>query len=181
MTTRPAGIAVLGSTGSIGRQALDIIASLPDRFQVIGLSAGSNRRVLEEQARLFNPSVVHLDELEPGSAPIGPAWASMEEMATHPDVDVLFVGTTGKVGLLPALAALETGKAVALANKEALVMAGHLLTAAAETYGGRLNPVDSEHSAIWQCLWGEEQQNHPPPDPDRVRRRLPRPAHRRVR
>lgn len=85
--------------------------------------------------------------------------ASPEEIATNAEVDVLLVGTTGKAGLLPALAALKAGKAVALANKEALVMAGAILTDAARRHGGQLRPVDSEHSAIWQCLWGEDSGN----------------------
>jgi 1-deoxy-D-xylulose-5-phosphate reductoisomerase len=84
------------------------------------------------------------------------AWASMEEMAVHPDVELVVVATAGTAGLGPTLAALRAGKAVALANKEVLVMAGHTVTRAAEDGGGELRPIDSEHSAIWQCLWGED-------------------------
>jgi len=80
----------------------------------------------------------------------------MEEMASHPDVDIVVVATAGKAGLLPTLAAVRAGKVVALANKEVLVMAGHLLVAAARQHGAELRPIDSEHSAIWQCLWGED-------------------------
>jgi 1-deoxy-D-xylulose-5-phosphate reductoisomerase len=83
-------------------------------------------------------------------------WATMEEMAQHRDVDIVVVATAGKAGLDPTLAALSSGKAVALANKEVLVMAGGAITRAAEAGGGELRPVDSEHSAIWQCLWGED-------------------------
>jgi 1-deoxy-D-xylulose-5-phosphate reductoisomerase len=86
----------------------------------------------------------------------GAAWTTPEEIATHPDVEIVIVGTVGAVGLGPTLAALEAGKVVALANKEVLVMAGGLVRAAAERGGGSLRPVDSEHSALWQCLWGEE-------------------------
>ena len=85
-----------------------------------------------------------------------PAWATMEEMASLPDVDIVVVATAGKAGLHPTLAALRAGKVVALANKEVLVMAGHLVTEAAERGSGQLRPIDSEHSAVWQCLWGEE-------------------------
>jgi 1-deoxy-D-xylulose-5-phosphate reductoisomerase len=154
------GVAVLGSTGSIGRQALDIIASLPDRFQVVALSAGANAGLLEEQVRRFKPRLYHLAEPSPDKDGLaGVEMALPEEIASHPEVDVLLVGTTGKAGLLPALEALRAGKAVALANKEALVMAGGVLTEAARKHGGELRPVDSEHSAIWQCLWGEDNKN----------------------
>lgn len=151
---RPINIAILGSTGSIGRQTLEIVASLPDRFKVLALAAGSNRDLLLHQVVRFQPQVVHLEQGGEGLPDV--ATATPEEIACHPEVDVLLVGTTGKAGLLPALAALKAGKAVALANKEALVMAGGILTQAAKRYGGQLRPVDSEHSAIWQCLWGED-------------------------
>lgn len=151
---RPINIAILGSTGSIGRQTLEIVASLPDRFKVLALAAGSNRDLLLHQVVRFQPQVVHLEQGGEGLPDV--ATATPEEIACNPEVDVLLVGTTGKAGLLPALAALKAGKAVALANKEALVMAGGILTQAAKRYGGQLRPVDSEHSAIWQCLWGED-------------------------
>ncbi len=82
-------------------------------------------------------------------------WAEMEEMAGHPDVDLVIVATAGSAGLGPTLAALRAGKSVALANKEVLVMAGHIITAEARRSRVVLRPIDSEHSAIWQCLWGE--------------------------
>ena len=156
----PIRVAILGSTGSIGRQALDIVASIPDQFQVMALAAGSNVGLLQQQLEQFHPSFVHA--AGPGSlanASLSAEVAAPEDIAVHPDLDVLLVGTTGKAGLLPALAALKAGKAVALANKEALVMAGSILTEAARQHGGQLRPVDSEHSAIWQCLWGEETSN----------------------
>ena len=155
------GVAILGSTGSIGRQTLDVIRRLPGRFRVIGLAGGNNHTLLEDQSREFHPELVwcqaadrHMD-LKAASGRKA-RWATMEEMAVHPDVDVLVVATAGAAGLAPTLAALEAGKAVALANKEVLVMAGHLVTRAAERGRGELRPVDSEHSAIWQCLWGED-------------------------
>jgi 1-deoxy-D-xylulose-5-phosphate reductoisomerase len=158
---RPTGVAILGSTGSIGRQTLDVIRSLPDRFRVVALSAGRNVTLLEEQAREFKPRLIcserEADYLREriGGDGIRAEWAEMEEMAAHPDVDVVVVGTVGATGLGPTLAAARAGKAIAIANKEVLVMAGQIVTEEARRHGAELRPVDSEHSAIWQCLWGE--------------------------
>jgi 1-deoxy-D-xylulose-5-phosphate reductoisomerase len=158
---RPTGVAILGSTGSIGRQTLDVIGSLPDRFRVIALSAGRNVTLLEEQAREFRPRLICSDREADylrgriGGDPIRAEWAEMEEMAVHPDVDVVVVATVGAAGLAPSLAAARAGKAIAIANKEVLVMAGQIVTEVAQRHGAELRPVDSEHSAIWQCLWGE--------------------------
>jgi 1-deoxy-D-xylulose-5-phosphate reductoisomerase len=154
-------VAVLGSTGSIGRQTLDVIRSLPGRFNVIALAAGSNVTILEEQAREFRPRMLFcereeeyiLDRIKDGS--ITGKWTPMEAMAEHRDVDLVVVATVGATGLAPTLAAARAGKAIAIANKEVLVMAGHILTAECRRSGAQLRPVDSEHSAIWQCLWGE--------------------------
>ena len=155
------GVAILGSTGSIGRQTLDVIRSLPEHFRVIALAGGSNHTLLEDQSREFHPELVwcqndgrHMD-LKAASGK-KTMWATMEEMAAHPGVDVVVVGTAGAAGLGPTIAALRAGKAVALANKEVLVMAGSIVTKEAERGRGELRPVDSEHSAIWQCLWGED-------------------------
>jgi 1-deoxy-D-xylulose-5-phosphate reductoisomerase len=156
------GLVVLGSTGSIGRQTLDVVRGLRGRFRVVGLTAGRNVAALEQQVREFAPRLVGSESdddyarLKSASSGPAPAWATMEEMATHPEADLVVVAPTGKTGLHPTLAALRAGKIVALANKEVLVMAGHLITQAAEQGGGQLRPIDSEHSAIWQCLWGEE-------------------------
>ena len=155
------GVAVLGSTGSIGRQTLEVIRQLPGRFRVVALAGGTNRTLLEDQSREFHPALVWCqsgDDAMTLRAAAGRTaqWAPMEEMAVHPDVDIVVVATAGTAGLAPTLAALHAGKAVALANKEVLVMAGHAVTRAAEGGGGELRPVDSEHSAIWQCLWGED-------------------------
>src|SRR5438093_4820535 len=92
-----------------------------------------------------------------GGVPV--RWAEMEEMAAHPDVDLVIVATVGSAGLGPTLAAIRAGKSVALANKEVLVMAGHIITAEARRYNVELRPIDSEHSAIWQCLWGEARES----------------------
>ena len=161
LAMKPIGLAVLGSTGSIGRQTLDVVSSLPDKFNVIALAAGSNVTLLEEQTRQFRPRLIGADReadylysrIVDGK--LTARWATMEEMASHPDVHLVVVATVGSAGLGPTLAALRAGKAVALANKEVLVMAGHILTAEARRHGAQLRPIDSEHSAIWQCLWGE--------------------------
>ena len=157
LTGRRLGLVVLGSTGSIGRQTLDVVRSLPGRFTIIGLAAGANVTLLEEQAREFHPRLIRCDrEAEYLRGRISAAWATMEEMASHPDTDLVVVATVGATGLAPTLAALRAGKAVALANKEVLVIAGQLITAEAGRHGAQLRPIDSEHSAIWQCLWGEQ-------------------------
>ena len=161
MTERARGVAILGSTGSVGRQTLDVIRHLPGHFRVVALAGGSNHTLLEDQSREFHPDFVWCQNAERNmnlKAASGrkTRWASMEEMAAHPDVDIVVVGTVGAAGLGPTIAALRAGKAVALANKEVLVMAGAIITQEAERHGGELRPVDSEHSAIWQCLWGED-------------------------
>jgi 1-deoxy-D-xylulose-5-phosphate reductoisomerase len=162
---KPTRLAVLGSTGSIGRQTLDVVRSLPGRFNVIALAAGNNVTLLEEQVREFRPRYVCagreaenlMDNLGRGGQ--AAKWLEMEEMAAHPDVDLVVVATVGSAGLGPTMAAIRAGKAVALANKEVLVMAGHIITAEARRSGAELRPIDSEHSAIWQCLWGEDRES----------------------
>ena len=155
-----ARVAVLGSTGSIGRQALDVIRQFPERFQVVALAAGQNCAELARQVHEFRPryvaSAAESPELASAIEAVGARTASMDEMAVADDVDIVLVGTAGAAGLTPTLEALERGRPVAIANKEVLVMAGHLVRAAMLRGGGQLRPVDSEHSAIWQCLWGEE-------------------------
>ena len=145
-------LVVLGSTGSIGRQTLEVIAAFPDRFQVVGLAAGENAALLAEQAARFGPRFVCCRrKLPPGDYQA----LSLEEMAAHPEADIVVIATPGRSGLSPTLAAVEAGKRIALANKESLVMAGEIITAAARKSGASIIPVDSEHSAIWQCLEGE--------------------------
>ena len=151
---------MLGSTGSIGRQALDVIRQLPRRFQVVALAAGRNSTELARQVAEFAPKYVASEsdstDLRDAITATGARRTDMDEIALSPEVDVLLVGTAGAAGLTPTLKALEAGLPVAIANKEVLVMAGHLVRAAMLRGGGELRPVDSEHSAIWQCLWGEE-------------------------
>ncbi len=145
-------LAILGSTGSIGRQTLDVVRALPDRFQVVGLAAGSNIALLEAQADEFKPELVAYSgrKVLPGYQTV-----SLEEMAAHPSVDKLVIATGGRAGLRPLLAAIRAGKVIALSNKEALVMAGAIMTREARLHKATILPVDSEHSAIWQCLHGE--------------------------
>lgn len=156
----PLRVALFGSTGSIGRQTLDVIRDLPDRFTVTALAAGYNCDSLARQVAEFQPRYVFAEgrsaALSDAIEASGAAETTMDEMAVADDVDIVLVGTAGAAGLTPTLRALELGRPVAIANKEVLVMAGHLVRAALERGGGQLRPVDSEHSAIWQCLWGEE-------------------------
>ena len=150
-------IVILGSTGSIGRQTLDIVRAFPDEFQVVGLAAGNNTTLLLEQVAEFTPDYVWcanpLADL-PGGVELLP----MADMASLPEVDQVMVALMGAVGLTPTLSALRAGKQVALSNKEPIVMAGQVLKEAEAQHGGVILPVDSEPSAIWQCLQGED--NH---------------------
>jgi 1-deoxy-D-xylulose-5-phosphate reductoisomerase len=157
----PRGVALLGSTGSIGRQAVDVLTAHPDAFRVIALATGSNRPALDEQVARLHPAV----------AIVAPSDTALVELATRDDVDLVVVATGGVVSLRPILAALRAGKAVATANKETLVAGGHLVMPEARRLAAEsasrdqadpmasplawVRPIDSEHSAIWQCLVGE--------------------------
>ena len=161
MATDVIRIAVLGSTGSIGRQTLDVVRGLPDRFRVTALAAGRNIDALAAQVEEFAPAAIHAVD-EDAAADLrsasGADWAPLDEIAARDDVDVVLVATSGLAGLAPTLAGLEAGKPVAIANKEVLVVGGAAVRDALERNadrGAELRPVDSEHSAIWQCLWGE--------------------------
>ncbi len=146
---------MLGSTGSIGRQTLEVARSFPDRFDIIALAAGGNTALLKRQISEFKPKFVCCrGKLAP---PTGVKYErlSAEEMAAHPEVDIVVIATPGSSGLKPTLKAVKAGKKIALANKESLVSAGDIITRQAELNGARIMPVDSEHSAIWQCLEGE--------------------------
>ncbi len=147
------GVAVLGSTGSIGRSSLKVLARQRERFRVVALTAFGQQAQLEAQVAAFRPSFVGLVN---GDASNG--WKSgarcLVEAATHPDVRIVINGIVGAAGLEATLAALQAGKRVALANKETLVMAGELVTRTARECGGEIVPVDSEHSAVLQCVAG---------------------------
>ncbi len=152
-------IAVLGSTGSIGRQTLEVVRALPNRFKIIALAAGNNTSLLAEQISEFKPEVVFCqgDKTPLDTTGIDYEFLTLEEIACHPDVDIVVAGTSGKVGLKATLSAVKAGKTIALANKESLVMIGEIITAEAKRSNAAILPVDSEHSAIWQCLRGETQ------------------------
>ena len=139
-------IVILGTTGSIGTQTLDVVQRLPDFLRVVGLSAYRNETLLQEQAQKFGISPANL---EWGDA------ANLVRLATLPEADLVVVSVAGAVGTAATIAALEAGKDVALATKEVLVAAGELVTAAAKRSGAKLLTIDSEHSAIFQCLQGQ--------------------------
>ncbi|HEY1008290.1 MAG TPA: 1-deoxy-D-xylulose-5-phosphate reductoisomerase, partial [Sphingobacteriaceae bacterium] len=159
-------IAILGSTGSIGTQALEVIRHNPERFSVSVLTAQSNAGLLIEQALEFRPGKVviceeaHYDRVREALAVQGievyAGAGALSEVVTGDDTDVVLTALVGFAGLRPTIAAIEAGKNIALANKETLVVAGELVTRLAARHGVKLLPVDSEHSAIFQCLVGEE-------------------------
>ncbi|HBB98531.1 MAG TPA: 1-deoxy-D-xylulose-5-phosphate reductoisomerase [Blastocatellia bacterium] len=164
------GIAILGSTGSIGCNSLRVIESLgPERFKVVALAAGRNVRILADQIERHHPELVSVDTEESAAQLKAELMArsvtaprllcgegGLVEVATAELADCVISATVGAVGFVPTLRALEAGKRVALANKETLVMAGELMTRAAQKSGAELLPVDSEHNALHQCLRGEK-------------------------
>ena len=145
------GVAVLGSTGSIGRSTLDVLRRQRDHFELVALTFGKNRGEFERQRAEWHPTFAGC--AVPGG---GDPWRSgrevLVEAATRPDVDIVVNAVGGAAGLDATLAALRAVKRVALANKESLVMAGDLVVQAACTGGGEIVPVDSEHSAVLQCV-----------------------------
>lgn len=154
---------MLGSTGSVGRQTLDVIRCFPEHFRVVALAARSNVTLLAEQAQEFQPSLVacfagnpEIEQTARASLP-GVVFGEqgLIDVATQTGADIVVAATSGLEGLVPTLAAIAAGKTIALANKETLVMAGHLVMREAQRAGVSIVPVDSEHSAIWQCLRGE--------------------------
>src|SRR5919106_3434870 len=146
--TKRQGIAILGSTGSIGTTALKVLARHSARFRVAALTAFSNADLLREQVATFKPKFAEL--VTNGGR------QCLVDAATRDDVDIVLNAVVGAAGLDATLAALEAGKRVALANKETLVLAGDLASAAAKRGGGEIVPVDSEHSAILQCMSGRK-------------------------
>lgn len=157
---RPTRLAILGSTGSIGTQALGVVEACAGEFDVVGLAAGRNLELLLEQARRFGVEQVALaanegDEQIGGVTVLG-GESGLIRIAAESDADLVLVATIGAGGFAPTVAAVEAGRDIALASKELLVMSGQLLMRHAETHGVSVRPVDSEHSAVWQCLWGED-------------------------
>ena len=150
-------LAILGSTGSIGQQTLEVVRALPDQFRVVGLAAGKNTDLLARQIHEFNPDFIYYSDKKALLPNTEYKLLSLEDIASHPQVDTVVIATSGKAGLIPTLAAVKAGKNIALANKESLVMAGEIITSEAKLNAARIMPIDSEHSAIWQCLIGETQ------------------------
>lgn len=153
----PQGVVILGSTGSIGTSTLDVINALPDRLRVVGLAAGNNVDLLQQQIDRYLPvaaSTTSTGVRLMGTRQVAGAQALLE-LATLPEADIVVVATTSHAAIEPTIAALEAGKIVALANKEAIVAAGEIVMPVARSRPGMLRPVDSEHSALWQCLHGD--------------------------
>ena len=157
----PIGVAVLGSTGSVGRQTLEVIDHHPERFRVVALAAGSNVALLAEQAARYRPDLVAVDESADGVAAMSIEYPRVERgsagllaAATHPAADVVVVATSGHAAIESTYQAIAAGKTIALANKETIVCAGELIVPFAMERGVEIRPVDSEHSAIWQALGG---------------------------
>ena len=159
-------LAVLGSTGSVGTQTLEVVELYPDHFSITVLSAGKNAELLIQQALKFNPAAVVVcdkgafekvkDALQGKDIEVFYGEDALIEAVKRDDIDIVLTAVVGAVGLKPTVAAIESGKDIALANKETLVVAGELITGLIEKHQVKLLPVDSEHSAIFQCLAGEE-------------------------
>jgi len=148
------GVAILGSTGSIGCSALQVLGRQRERFRVVALTAHSNAGLLNQQAAEWKPAYVGIVNGGRGEGGRGKGTSCLVEAATRDDVQIVLNGIVGAAGLEATLAALRAGKRVALANKESLVMAGELVTEAARAGAGEVIPVDSEHSAVLQCITG---------------------------
>lgn len=157
-------IVILGSTGSIGKSTLDVISGFPDKFRVIGLTAGKNISLLMEQVNKFQPDVVAISDkkayeelrgrLKNNYPEILYGTKGIISVAEIPDANMVISAIVGSAGLLPTIAAIRAGKTVALANKETLVVAGNIVMSDVRRYGATILPVDSEHSAIFQCISG---------------------------
>jgi 1-deoxy-D-xylulose-5-phosphate reductoisomerase len=163
-------ITILGSTGSIGCSALDVIGKNPERFQVVALAAGKNIALLKKQIERFKPKVVAVSTKETAlklrysltnkdKVKIFYDKEGLKEIASFPSADVVISAISGSAGLIPTIAAIEAGKDIALANKETMVMAGEIVTRRAIKKRVKIIPVDSEHSAIFQCLEGQKSKN----------------------
>ena len=158
-------ICILGSTGSIGRSSLEVIANFPDRFRVTCLSANSNIDLLLQQVKRFQPNGVALlneqsastlKQYTNGSTQVLSGTKGIQELIQRDDIDIVISSMVGFAGLEPTIEAIKRGKTVALANKETLVVAGEIITSLAKKHNARIIPIDSEHSAILQCLAGEQ-------------------------
>ncbi|NTW07085.1 MAG: 1-deoxy-D-xylulose-5-phosphate reductoisomerase [Syntrophaceae bacterium] len=163
-------VTVLGSTGSIGVSALDVIEKNPGRFRVVALAAGKNIKLLYKQIERFRPKIVSVSDVQSAAelrnrltpkirTKIVASQEGLQEVASFTDADIVISAISGAAGLLPTLAAIDAGKHIALANKETMVMAGDIVTEKAKEKGVNILPVDSEHSAIFQCLQGQKHEN----------------------
>ncbi|CCF83456.1 1-deoxy-D-xylulose-5-phosphate reductoisomerase [Nitrolancea hollandica] len=154
-------LALLGSTGSIGRQTLAVVDALPERFEIVALAAGRNLPLLQEQIDRYRPQLVSVsgtvDPAAISGAEVMTGNAGLEAVATMPDADIVVIGTSGHAAIRPTLEAIRHRKIIALANKETIVCAGEIIMAEAERQEVRIRPVDSEHSAVWQCLSARHQ------------------------
>ncbi|MBN1474098.1 MAG: 1-deoxy-D-xylulose-5-phosphate reductoisomerase [Syntrophaceae bacterium] len=160
-------ITLLGSTGSIGISALDIIEKNPERFCVVALAAGENTELLKKQMEKFHPQIIYVKTKEKAAILKSSLKSNsnievlygkegIKEVASFPEADIVISAISGAAGLMPTLAAIEAGKDIALANKETMVIAGEIVTRVAKKKGVKILPVDSEHSAIFQCLEGQK-------------------------
>jgi 1-deoxy-D-xylulose-5-phosphate reductoisomerase len=161
---KPTNLVILGSTGSIGKQALEVVDLHPDKFKVVGLAARDEIEVLAQQAEKYQPHAISLGDEQyyqqlkrklPEKISLLAGTEGMCELASLADADIVLVAVSGAVGISPTLAAIDKSKRIALANKETLVAAGDLVMNRAQMNGATIIPVDSEHSAIFQCLEGE--------------------------
>ena len=151
----PRRLALLGATGSIGRQVCDLVERHPDRFALHAVIAGTDAAALDAVTRRHPEA--HALLANPGGSDAGRAARAIAEAVSDPDVDLVVVAAAGAAALAPTLSALDAGKDIALATKEVLVMAGELVRQRMRRHGSQIFPIDSEHSAIWQCLWGEKE------------------------
>lgn len=142
-------ISILGSTGSIGRQALEVIEKLQDKFEIIALTAGANTELLNEQIKKFKPKYAYAENI---NEIVGAKPLSLEEICSNKGNDIILVAVSGRIGLKPTITAINNGIDIALANKETLVMAGDIVMPLAKEKGVKIVPVDSEHCAIHQCI-----------------------------
>ena len=152
-------LCILGSTGSVGTQTLEVVRNYPDHFKVVCLGANRNTDALKKQILEFLPKAVSCEYLEDVSNDINfsQTMMSLQQIATHEEIDTVVVATSGNVALVPTFEAIKNGKDIAIANKETIIMAGEQLTSLAKSNSVNLMPVDSEPSAIWQCLRGEKE------------------------
>ena len=156
-------VVLLGSTGSIGTSTVKVVEDLPERFRLIGLAAGNNVELLREQSRKHRPQAVSISDPKKvselqgalGSTPVHSGADGLLKLATMPEADIVLIAIVGTAGLQPALAAIRAGKDIAVASKEILVMAGEIVMNEARQHGVKVLAVDSEHSAIFQCLDGK--------------------------